>query len=220
MSGEDELVFLPLGGSGEIGMNLNLYGYGPEQARQWIMVDLGVTFGDESAPGIELSCPDPTFIEERREDLLALVLTHAHEDHIGAAALLWPRLRCPIYATAFTAALVRRKFAEAGVSDPPLTVVEQGARLQIGPFDIQYMTLTHSIPEPNGLAIRTGAGLILHTGDWKIDPSRRRRRSGHDLRFYQCVFRRRIRVGGPGPRGDDQTHRRADGPRRRRHLRL
>ncbi|MEL7027822.1 MAG: ribonuclease J [Pseudomonadota bacterium] len=170
MVDDTELVFLPLGGSGEIGMNLNLYGYGPPDARQWIMVDLGVTFGDDWAPGVELSCPDPVFIEGERDNLLALILTHAHEDHIGAVALLWPRFRCPIYATAFTAALLRRKFAEAGLDDAPITIVDLGAHLEIGPFDVTYVTLTHSIPEPNALAIRTGLGVVLHTGDWKIDP--------------------------------------------------
>ena len=170
MSVQDELVFLPLGGSGEIGMNLNLYGFGPEDNRQWIIVDLGVTFGDDSTPGIDLICPDPEYIEEYSEDLLALVLTHAHEDHIGAVALLWPRLKCPIYATAFTAEMVRLKLAEAGIDNAPLHIVDLGAHLTFGPFDIEFITLTHSIPEPNGLAIRTPLGTVLHTGDWKIDP--------------------------------------------------
>ncbi|MEM9750135.1 MAG: ribonuclease J [Pseudomonadota bacterium] len=169
-STDDELVFLPLGGSGEIGMNLNLYGYGPADDRQWVMVDLGVTFGDPSAPGIELTCPDPTFIEGERANLIAIVLTHAHEDHIGAVAHLWPRFKVPIYATAFTAALLRRKFEEANITNPPIHVVDLGAHLTLGPFDITYITLTHSIPEPNALAIRTPLGTVLHTGDWKIDP--------------------------------------------------
>ncbi|GAB4523739.1 MAG: ribonuclease J [Parvularculaceae bacterium] len=171
MGASDELVFLPLGGSGEIGMNLNLYGFGPESGRKWLMVDLGVTFGDESTPGVDLICPDPEYIEEFRDDILALLLTHAHEDHIGAVALLWPRFRCPIYATAFTAAMARRKFEEAGIEDAPIHVIGQGARLDFGPFAIEYVTLTHSIPEPNGIAIRTPLGAVLHTGDWKIDPS-------------------------------------------------
>ncbi|MFA7639472.1 MAG: MBL fold metallo-hydrolase, partial [Parvibaculum sp.] len=120
----DELVFLPLGGSGEIGMNLNLYGYGPEEDRRWIIVDLGVTFGDDRTPGIDLIMPDPAFIEERRDELLGIVLTHAHEDHIGAVARLWPRLRCPVYATPFTAAMVRGKLIEAGIeSQVPMHVI-------------------------------------------------------------------------------------------------
>ncbi|MDE1174073.1 MAG: ribonuclease J [Parvibaculaceae bacterium] len=170
-STEDELVFLPLGGSGEIGMNLNLYGFGPARARKWIMVDLGVTFGDERTPGIDLIMPDPLFIEEHVEDLLAIVLTHAHEDHIGAVAHLWPRLRCPIYATPFTALLVRGKLVEAGIENQvELNIIPLGARFTLGPFDIEYVSLTHSIPEPNALAIRTSLGTVLHTGDWKIDP--------------------------------------------------
>ncbi|WP_293331101.1 ribonuclease J [Parvibaculum sp.] len=167
----DELVFLPLGGSGEIGMNLNLYGYGPEDDRCWIIVDLGVTFGDERTPGIDLIMPDPAFIEERRDELLGIVLTHAHEDHIGAVAHIWPRLRCPVYATPFTAALVRGKLIEAGLEDEvPMHIIPMGHRFDLGPFDIELVTLTHSILEPNALAIRTPLGLVLHTGDWKIDP--------------------------------------------------
>lgn len=167
----DEFVFLPLGGSGEIGMNLNLYGYGPEDARRWIIVDIGVTFGDDRTPGVDLIMPDPAFIEERREDLIAIVLTHAHEDHIGALAHLWPRLRCPVYATPFTAAMVRGKLIEAGIeAEVPMHIIPLGHRFELGPFDIELVTLTHSILEPNALAIRTPLGLVLHTGDWKIDP--------------------------------------------------
>lgn len=167
----DELVFLPLGGAGEIGMNLNLYGFGPANDRRWIMVDLGVTFGDERTPGVDLIMPDPSFIEERSDELLGLVLTHAHEDHIGAVAHLWPRLRCPVYATPFTAALVRAKLIDAGIeSEVPMNIVPLGGRISLGPFDIEFVTLTHSIPEPNALAIRTPLGLVMHTGDWKIDP--------------------------------------------------
>ena len=168
---DDELLFLPLGGSGEIGMNLNLYGYGPENARQWIVVDLGVTFGDERTPGVDLIMPDPAFIEDRREELLGIVLTHAHEDHIGAVAHLWPRLRCPVYATPFTATMVRGKLIEAGLEgEVPMHVIPLGHRFDLGPFDIELVTLTHSILEPNALAIRTPLGLVMHTGDWKIDP--------------------------------------------------
>lgn len=168
----DELVFVPLGGTGEIGMNLNLYGFGPVDGRKWVMVDLGVTFADSRSPGIDLIMPDTTFIEEYRKDLIAIVLTHAHEDHIGAVAHLWPRLRCPVYATPFTAELVKAKLIEAGLEHKvPLHIVELGARFELGPFDIEFVTLTHSIPEPNALAIRTSLGTIMHTGDWKIDAS-------------------------------------------------
>ncbi len=166
---KDELVFLPLGGSGEIGMNMNLYGFGPPNARKWIMIDCGVTFGDLSTPGVELICADPTFIMEERENLLGLILTHGHEDHIGAVALLAPDFKCPVYATAFTAKLVESKLEERGVK-LDMTVIDLGARLMIGPFDLEFVTLTHSIPEPNGVIIRTPLGLVLHTGDWKIDP--------------------------------------------------
>ncbi len=162
----DELLFLPLGGSGEIGMNLNLYGH----AGKWLMVDLGMTFADERLPGIDLVLPDPTFIEAHREDLVGLVLTHAHEDHIGAVPYLWPRLRCPIYATPFTAALVRRKFQEAGIDDVPMHILPMNGRVELPPFACELVTLTHSIPEPNAVAITTGLGTVLHTGDWKIDP--------------------------------------------------
>ncbi|MCB2114664.1 MAG: ribonuclease J [Parvularculaceae bacterium] len=165
----DELVFLPLGGSGEIGMNMNLYGFGPPHRRKWIMIDCGVMFGDLSTPGIELICADPTFIFENREDLLGLILTHGHEDHIGAVGLLAPELGCPVYATAFTAKLVEGKAEERGV-DIDMRVISLGAKLTLGPFDIEFVTLTHSIPEPNGVIIRTPLGVVLHTGDWKIDP--------------------------------------------------
>ncbi|WP_300557173.1 ribonuclease J [Maricaulis sp.] len=167
----DSMIFLPLGGSDEIGMNLNLYGYGPEEDRKWIIVDCGVTFGDLSTPGIDLIMPDPTFIEDNADNLIGMVLTHAHEDHMGAVAKLWPRLKCPIYATPFTAWLVRDRLAEFGLLDEvDLREINLDSRFDLGPFDIQLVTLTHSIPEPNGLAIRTPAGLVLHTGDWKIDP--------------------------------------------------
>ncbi len=166
----DELVFLPLGGTGEIGMNFNLYGYGPPNKRQWLAIDLGITFPDASEPGIDVIMPDPVFIEGERENLLGLLLTHAHEDHIGAVAHLWERLRCPVYATPFTAAMLRGKLSEAGLlNDVPLHVIPLGGKLQLGPFDITYITLTHSIPEPNAIAIRTPLGNVMHTGDWKID---------------------------------------------------
>lgn len=151
-------------------MNLNLFGFGPAHNRKWIIVDIGVTFGNADTPGIEIIMPDTAFIEERKEDLLGIVLTHAHEDHMGALARLWPRLQCPVYATPFTMYLVKDRLSEFGLlDDVPLHQVELKSRFQIGPFDIEMVTLTHSIPEPNALAIRTPAGLILHTGDWKID---------------------------------------------------
>jgi ribonuclease J len=161
-----ELLFVPLGGANEIGMNLNLYGFGGK----WLMVDCGMTFADDTLPGIDLVLPDPAFVAERAQDLVALVLTHAHEDHIGAVPYLWSRLRCPIYATPFTAALVRNKLAEAGLLDEVvLEVVPLGARLDLAPFDVRYVSVTHSIPEGNALEIRTPAGLVFHTGDWKLD---------------------------------------------------
>ncbi len=164
------VYFLPLGGSGEIGMNLNLYGYGPEENRKWIMVDCGVTFGNLATPGIDIIMPDPDFIEERAHDLLAIILTHAHEDHMGAVAHLWERFRCPIYATPFTAWLMVDRLKEKGLEKEAIVnVVPLDGHIKLDPFDISFVTLTHSIPEPNGLAIRTPEGLILHTGDWKID---------------------------------------------------
>ncbi|MDP1631892.1 MAG: ribonuclease J [Caulobacter sp.] len=167
----DELVFLPLGGSNEIGMNFNLYGYGPSQARKWIVVDLGITFGDQTTPGVEIILPDPEFIEKHAKDILGIVLTHAHEDHIGAVAWLWPRLKAPVFATPFTAFLLREKLRDAGILDEvDITEVPLGGSIKLGPFDLDLITLTHSIPEPNGLAIRTPLGVVLHTGDWKIDP--------------------------------------------------
>jgi ribonuclease J len=167
----DELVFLPLGGSNEIGMNFNLYGYGQADDRKWIVVDLGVTFGDQTTPGVDIILPDPTFIEEYADDILGIVLTHAHEDHIGAVAWLWPRLKAPVYATPFTAYLLREKLRDADLLDEvDITEVPLSGSFSLGPFDLELVTLTHSIPEPNGLAIRTPLGTILHTGDWKIDP--------------------------------------------------
>ncbi|MCR9128377.1 MAG: ribonuclease J [Alphaproteobacteria bacterium] len=171
MSQDEPLYFVPLGGSGEIGMNLNLYGYGPEEDRTWIIVDCGVTFGDLTTPGVDIITPDPRFIEERRHQLAAIVLTHAHEDHMGAVAHLWRTLRCPIYATPFTAWLMRDRLAEHGLlGEAPLHEIGLNSRFEIGPFDLQMVTLTHSIPEPNGLIVRTPVGTVLHTGDWKIDP--------------------------------------------------
>lgn len=167
----DELVFLPLGGAGEIGMNLNLYGYGPASRRQWMVVDLGITFASGDPPGVTVIMPDPAYLEERREDLAGILLTHAHEDHLGAVAYLWPRLRCPVYATRFALAVLSRKLAEAGIEhEVPIIEVPLAGRFRIGPFDVELVTLTHSIPEPNAVALRTACGTVLHTGDWKLDP--------------------------------------------------
>ncbi|MEM8935592.1 MAG: ribonuclease J [Pseudomonadota bacterium] len=166
---EDELVFLPLGGSGEIGMNMNLYGFGPAHRREWIMIDCGVTFGDLSTPGVELICPDPSYILEDVDRLQGLLLTHGHEDHIGAVGFLASKFDCPIFATPFTAALVQHKLDEYNANHLDLNVIDMDARFSLGPFDLEYVTLTHSIPEPNGVILRTPLGHVLHTGDWKID---------------------------------------------------
>jgi ribonuclease J len=164
----DDLIFLPLGGAGEIGMNMNLFGY----RGRWIMVDCGVMFADDSMPGVDVIMPDPSFIVDRAGALDGIVLTHAHEDHLGAVPYLWPRLRCPIYATAFTAAVLRRKLTDVGLEDEAkIKVLSLGARFKVGPFDIEMVSLTHSIPEPNALVIRTPHGALFHTGDWKIDPT-------------------------------------------------
>jgi ribonuclease J len=168
---ENELVFLPLGGAGEIGMNLNLYGYGPPGKQRWVMVDLGITFNNGSIPGLDVIMPDPSFIEDRREFLDGIVLTHAHEDHIGAVPYLWEELGAPLYATPFTATALRHKLKEAGLLDEAEIIeVPLKGRFNVGPFAMELITLTHSIPEPNAIAIRTPAGTILHTGDWKFDP--------------------------------------------------
>src|SRR5499427_9221226 len=161
------LYFVPLGGAGEIGMNLNVYGYQGD----WLIIDCGVTFGDDSQPGLEVVMPNPAFIVERREHLLGIVATHAHEDHIGAIPYLWRQLRCPIWATPFTASFLRAKLAETGFADQvKINVVPLSGRFTIGPFDLELITLTHSIPEPNAVALRTPVGTVLHTGDWKFDP--------------------------------------------------
>ena len=167
-----ELIFCPLGGSGEIGMNMNLYSYGDEENQKWIIVDMGVTFADDSIPGIDLIYPDPGFILDKKDDLLGIVLTHAHEDHIGAVAHIWPSLKCKIYATPFTAVLIKEKFKEKKIDiTNNLVIVKLNGNINLGPFEIDFITLTHSILEPNGLSITTPAGVILHTGDWKVDPN-------------------------------------------------
>ena len=169
---KDELLFCPLGGSGEIGMNMNLYAFGNEENRKWIVVDMGVTFADDSIPGIDLIFPDPSFLIDKKKDLLGIVLTHAHEDHIGAIAHIWPQLNCNIYATPFTAVLVQEKFKEKKIDiSSKMKIVQLNSRLKLGPFDIDFVALTHSILEPNGLSINTPLGTVLHTGDWKIDPN-------------------------------------------------
>lgn len=172
MASAKEIVFLPLGGVGEIGMNLALYGFGEGKKRKWLMVDCGVSFAGPDLPGIDLVFPDITFLEEEADNILGMVITHAHEDHYGAIAHLWPFLRVPVYATPFTAGLLEAKIeSEPGAEEVPVTIVNQGDRIDIGPFNVEFVAMTHSIPEPCALAIRTEAGLVLHTGDWKIDPT-------------------------------------------------
>ena len=169
---KDELIFCPLGGSGEIGMNMNLYAYGNEESQKWIIIDMGVTFADDSIPGIDLIIPDAGFIIEKKDDLLGIVLTHAHEDHIGSVAHIWPKLKCKIYATPFTAVLIQEKFKEKKIDiSKYLNTVPLNTKIKLGSFEIDFVSLTHSILEPNGLSITTPLGTILHTGDWKIDPN-------------------------------------------------
>ena len=169
---KEELIFCPLGGSGEIGMNMNLYAYGKQDNQKWIIVDMGVTFADDTIPGVDLIMPDPGFIIDKKDDLLGIVLTHAHEDHIGAVAHIWPELKCKLYATPFTAALLTEKFKEKKIDISSfLKIVPLNSQIKLGAFEIDFVTLTHSILEPNGLSIKTPLGTILHTGDWKIDPN-------------------------------------------------
>lgn len=166
-----ELLFVPLGGTEEIGMNFNLYGYGLPDEHEWVIIDMGITFGDDSTPGVEVIVPDPQFIEERRTQLKAIILTHGHEDHLGAVPYLWDRLRCPVYATPFTAALLRKKLEWDGEeSEIEIVEVPLQGKFDIGPFSIELITLTHSMPEPNAIVVRTPLGTIFHTGDWKFDP--------------------------------------------------
>ncbi len=170
----NDLWFLPLGGTGEIGMNMNLYGHDG----QWIMVDCGVIFDkntdvdgeliQSNRPHVQMA--DPSFIEDRRESLKALIITHAHEDHIGAVPYLWPRLRCPIYTTKFTAEILRRKLVEVGLEKKvKVHIVDGKDPIQIAKFNIEWISLTHSIPDPYALLIKTPAGSVFHTADWKLD---------------------------------------------------
>ena len=167
----DEILYCPLGGAGEIGMNLNLFAFGKPENHKWIIVDLGVTFADDSIPGVDLIHPDTGFIEDKKDNLLGIVLTHAHEDHIGAVAHVWPKLKCNIYATPFTASLVSEKFKEKKIDiSKYLKIVQLGNSILLGSFKIEFVSLTHSIVEPNALFIETPIAKILHTGDWKYDP--------------------------------------------------
>ena len=166
----EDLVFLPLGGVGEIGMNFALYGYGPARNRRWIIVDVGVTFPGDDLPGADLILPNIDFITERVDQLDGIIITHAHEDHYGALMALWPLLRVPVYCTAFTAGMLEAKVqSEPGVKKIPVTVFEAGQPFKVGPFEIEGVHVTHSIPEPVSLMIRTPLGNCIHTGDWKRD---------------------------------------------------
>jgi ribonuclease J len=168
----EELVFAPLGGVGEIGMNLALYGIGPERNRRWLVVDFGVAFAGDDLPGIDLIMPDIAYLLEERRNVLGIVLTHAHEDHFGALLDLWPRLRVPVYATPFSAALLESKrLSEPLAPEIDVRIVPVGGRINLGPFEVEFVSVAHSIPESNALIIRTALGSVLHTGDWKIDPT-------------------------------------------------
>lgn len=167
MNFDNMLAFLPLGGSGEIGMNLNLYCCNGK----WLMVDCGISFADDRAPGIDLIVPDASWIAERRDDLLAIIVTHAHEDHVGAVARLWDQFQCPVYTSPFTAEILALKLAEAGIQDQvPVNIVSLGSSVKIGDFELDFIDLTHSIPEMQALMIKTPYGNVLHSGDWKLDP--------------------------------------------------
>ena len=228
MARPDELTFAPLGGVGEIGMNLSIYGLGNRHQRSWLAVDLGVSFGDEEhLPGIDLIMPDIRFLEKERKNLIGLVLTHAHEDHFGAIMDLWPKLKCPIYATKFSAALFEAKCAsERNPPKIPVTVVPSGGRIDLGPFSVEFIPVAHSIPESHALAIHTSAGTVLHTGrledrsdadHWPahrraaVARARRCRRAGADRRFHQCGAGRALAIGSRGR----QDHHRTGEERRR-----
>ncbi|WP_199899529.1 ribonuclease J [Sneathiella glossodoripedis] len=167
MDFNDKLVFLPLGGSGEIGMNLNLYCCNGK----WLMVDCGISFADDRAPGIDVIVPDASFIAERKDDLLGLVITHAHEDHVGAVARLWPDFLCPVYCSPFTSEILHNKLTEEGIADlVDVNVISPGSSLVLGDFKMDFIGLTHSIPEMQALMISTPYGRVMHSGDWKLDP--------------------------------------------------
>jgi ribonuclease J len=166
-----ELVFVPLGGVGEIGMNLALYGLRSGNEREWLCVDMGISFADAEVPGVDIIMPDVQFLEKERRNLKGIVLTHGHEDHVGAMYDLWPRFKVPVFTTPFTAALLdSKRVMEPNASPIPVTVIKQGGRVQIGSFEVEFVPVAHSIPESNALAIRTNLGLVVHTGDWKLDP--------------------------------------------------
>ncbi len=168
----EEFVFCPLGGVGEIGMNFSLYGFGSPAKKDWIAVDCGVAFAGLELPGIDLIMPDPRYIAGQSKRLRALIITHAHEDHIGAVAYLWPRLGCPVYLTPFAAAMLEAKrLSEAGAPKMPINIIRPGQTIDVGPFSFEMIAVAHSIPESTSLAIRTPLGLVVHTGDWKIDPT-------------------------------------------------
>jgi len=168
---DPQLLFLPLGGTEEIGMNVNCYGFGTPDDADWLVIDLGITFGDDTTPSIDVIVPDVSFLEQNRDRLLGIVLTHGHEDHLGAVPYLWDRLKCPVYASPFTAALLRRKLAY-DENGPKVEIIElpMNAKFDIGPFALEFLTLTHSMPEPNAVVLRTPHGVVFHTGDWKFDP--------------------------------------------------
>jgi ribonuclease J len=168
---KEELYFLPLGGAGEIGMNFYLYGFGPPDDPRWLIVDLGITFTNGAIPGVDVILPDPAFIEERRDNLLGIVLTHAHEDHLGAVAYLWDRLQCPLFAAPFTASLLRGKLRDEGIeSRAKVSEIPVGGSFDIGPFALEFIPVSHSIPEAHALVVKTAIGTVLHTGDWTLDP--------------------------------------------------
>jgi ribonuclease J len=163
----DDLAFIPLGGTGEIGMNLNVY----RCDGKLLAIDCGIGFGGPENPEVEVMVPDPVWLAERRDRLVGLVVTHAHEDHVGAVAHLWPQLRCPIYAGPFVSAVLRRKLGEAGLlGEAKITTVPLGGKLSLPPFALEFLRVAHSVPEAQAVAIRTRHGIVLHTGDWKLDP--------------------------------------------------
>ena len=172
VSNSTDLFFVPLGGLGEIGMNAALYGLGRGRNAQWLMVDVGVSFGGADTPGVDLILPDTSFIEKERKNLAGIIITHAHEDHFGALATLWPKLGAPVYMTQFAANLLEvRRLQEPGAPKIPVRIVKQGDRVKIGDFEVEFIAVAHSVPESCALAIRTAAGTVIHTGDWKTDPT-------------------------------------------------